>query len=683
MADGTGFPPTMPAVAEVEALRLELVDAGYRPVEIINWNADHPSAGKAPLRGGWQHGGELGPVDRRALNTGILCDGLRAIDVDTDNPTVGAAVRRRAMEILGEAPMRYRDNSPRVLLLYRAAEGSPGKRVVASKAFGKVEVLGKGQQFVAYGIHHTGAALRWMPEGPTAWAADSLPAVSEDHITEFLTEAGAIIGAKAPTDHGADPDRQPSTMGQRGELLEVLAGVHVIPNEGPADWEGWNRVGMAIWAATAGCEAGRDAWHAWSKRHPDYDAAATDARWLHYPAHPPTTIGAGTLFTMARDHGWRRDKPGTADEPKQSRPASSLTIINPASLAGTQPPAREWIVPGWLPVGAVTLCYGDGGTGKTLMAQQLMTSCATGGHWIGLDVLRCRSVALFCEDDEHELHRRQTAICDGYGLRLDDLADMGWASGTGQDNLLVTFDHDGKVQPTKRFDDLMRAARDHAARLIVVDTAADTFGGNENDRQQVRQYVGHILGKLALELGAAVLVNAHPSRTGLTSGDLDGGSTGWSNSARSRWSLARPKGDDVPLDTPDRVLTRRKSNYASIGEEIRLRWQSGVFVAAGDAHKSSGGPLRQAHAEAVFLTLLDRCTASGVHVAFSRNAMNYAPKVFAARPDRGDLTRAELDGAMQRLMADNRIRLEEYGRPGDPRQRLARGTPTPGTEAAA
>jgi len=352
-------------------------------------------------------------------------------------------------------------------------------------------------------------------------------------------------------------------------------------------------------------------------------------------------------------------------------------------LAGTEPPAREWIVPGWLPVGAVTLNYGDGGTGKTLLAQQLMTSCATGGNWVGLDVLRCRSVALFCEDDENELHRRQAAICDGYGLRLDDLAGMCWASGTGQDNLLVRFDHDGKVRPTPRFDDLMQAARDHAARLIVVDTAADTFGGNENDRQQVRQYVGHVLGKLAMTLGAAVLVNAHPSRTGLASGDLDGGSTGWNNSARSRWSRARPKGDDVTVDTPERVLTRRKSNYASIGEEIRLRWQAGVFVPTGTAGNSAGTHLRQAQADAAFLTLLDRCTVSGIATAYSRNAGNWAPRVFAARPDRGDCTRAELEAAMNRLIAGGAISLEEYGRKGDARRRLTRAIPTAASGGAA
>jgi putative DNA primase/helicase len=78
------------------------------------------------------------------------------------------------------------------------------------------------------------------------------------------------------------------------------------------------------------------------------------------------------------------------------------------------------------------------------------------------------------------------------------------------------FDNVGGA--TDRLDELTRAALDFQATLVVVDTAADTFGGNENDRNQVRQYIGAGLNRLAQSLdggnGGAVLLNAHPSRRG-------------------------------------------------------------------------------------------------------------------------------------------------------------------------
>ncbi|HVB84699.1 MAG TPA: hypothetical protein VND63_07470 [Rhodanobacteraceae bacterium] len=48
-------------------------------------------------------------------------------------------------------------------------------------------------------------------------------------------------------DSGADP-------------LDVAAALAVIPNANPVDWEHWNRVGMATWAATAGSESAFAAW---------------------------------------------------------------------------------------------------------------------------------------------------------------------------------------------------------------------------------------------------------------------------------------------------------------------------------------------------------------------------------------------------------------------------------------
>ncbi len=117
-------------------------------------------------------------------------------------------------------------------------------------------------------------------------------------------------------------------------------------------------------------------------------------------------------------------------------------------------------------------------------------------------------------------------------------------------------------------------------RAFRPDTAADTFGGNENDRAQVRTFLGVVLTKLARDIGCAVLVNAHPSRSGMgQNGDMNGGSTAWSNTARSRWALIRPQGEEGEVgDESLRQLSRRKANYSSIGDTINLRWKDGVLI---------------------------------------------------------------------------------------------------------
>ncbi|HTU54975.1 MAG TPA: AAA family ATPase [Acetobacteraceae bacterium] len=358
--------------------------------------------------------------------------------------------------------------------------------------------------------------------------------------------------------------------------------------------------------------------------------------------------------------------------PPEATPAAPpFHIVEPAALEGVPVPERLWIVADWLPIGCVTASYGDGGVGKSLLAQMLQVACATGTPWCGLEVMRCASLGLYCEDDEPELHRRQDRINGALGISYAALSLMRWISGVGADNTLVSFDGTGRMLVAGLLSELEREAKSIGARLIVLDTAADLFGGNENDRQQVRRFIG-LLNGLALRLEAAVLLNCHPSRQGIATGSLDGASTAWSNSVRSRWSLSRPNGDEEGRpETDERELTRRKANYAGSGETIRLRWINGALV---PLTREGGvvGSIMRAACEEVFLALLDRCTSQGVHVMDSRNSGNYAPRIFAARPDRDGYTAKDFEKAMQALFGARRIRVVEYTVKSRPRRRIAR-----------
>src|SRR5437870_1602264 len=98
----------------------------------------------------------------------------------------------------------------------------------------------------------------------------------------------------------------------------------------------------------------------------------------------------------------------TANGPDKDHPARPLLrITDPTKFQGQPIPPRRWLVADWIPWGFVTGLYGPSTTGKTLLAQQLMTAAAIHKLWIGLQTTPVRSLALFCEDDDDELHRRQ------------------------------------------------------------------------------------------------------------------------------------------------------------------------------------------------------------------------------------------------------------------------------------
>ena len=348
------------------------------------------------------------------------------------------------------------------------------------------------------------------------------------------------------------------------------------------------------------------------------------------------------------------------------------TIVSPISFQGAEIPPREWLVANWIPMGVVTSLYGDGGLGKTLIAQQLQTSAAIGRAWLGLFAERVPSLGVYCEDSQDELQRRQAEINAGYGCEFADLADVHWMPRLGEDNILIQFARGvGELTPFHR--QVKEAACDLRAKLVIVDTVADLFGGNENDRGQVRQFIARALGSIAQAINGAVVACAHPSRTGLNSGEGDGGSTGWSNSVRSRLFLTTPNQEDGESLDPDlRILRRRKANYAARHDEVRLRWQNGVIVTQPASEFFTGFSRRPA--EDVFLDLLDRLTGEDRPVSDNSRAANFAPRMFSKRaaPQREEYREADFKRAMEALFGSGAITNVEYGRKSDFRRKIAR-----------
>jgi RecA-family ATPase len=145
----------------------------------------------------------------------------------------------------------------------------------------------------------------------------------------------------------------------------------------------------------------------------------------------------------------------------------------------------------------------------------------------------------------------------------------------------MTFDgkESGQGRLTAFFDHLLDEVKHFGAQFVVLDTAADLFGGNENIRSQVRQLVANACGRIARETKGAVLVCAHPSLSGIATGFGSSGSTAWNNTVRSRLYLTQEKAEDGDKSDPDlRNLARKKSNYARADESLTLRWTDGVMV---------------------------------------------------------------------------------------------------------
>ena len=335
-------------------------------------------------------------------------------------------------------------------------------------------------------------------------------------------------------------------------------------------------------------------------------------------------------------------------------------FTDPANLDGIDPPDREWIIDGWLPVGTVTSLYGTGGVGKTLLAQLLQSAVGTGRPFLGIDTKQCKVLSVFCEDDGDELHRRQVCINTSMGIGMQDLGAVRWQSRFGKENVMATIDG-GLLKSTKFYDFVRNAAVQFGAGLVRIDNIAQVFAGNENIRAEVTQFVNS-LGTISQEIKGAVLLLGHP---GKADNSEYSGSTAWDACVRSRWILERPKEDLDEQDAGEladlRVLRRAKANYARKDDEITMRWDAGTFRTEGparikDAVDRIEERLQEKADEAAFLACLDALREQGRAVSDSRNAQTYAPKVMFKMPETKGLSKRRLEQIMERLFAAGAIK---------------------------
>lgn len=258
---------------------------------------------KRPALDNWQTA-RLGAADLTRYpnhGVGVLCgqgaQPVAAIDVDTTDEALAARFVAWCQEHLGATCERV-GFAPKILLAYRAASEGWGKATGAwfedlGGARHRLEVLGKGQQFVAYHIHpDTGEPYEWVDffGGLDAMRAGNLPIITEAQVEEALQvfeamaeEAGLVrvSGSKtkaggmtsAPVDDPLMAYEPPVGI----DLSEARRLVAYVDNE---DYDTWLKVGMSLHHEFDGSVAALDLWDEWSSTATNYASREDlEKRW--------------------------------------------------------------------------------------------------------------------------------------------------------------------------------------------------------------------------------------------------------------------------------------------------------------------------------------------------------------------------------------------------------------------
>jgi hypothetical protein len=103
------------------------------------------------------------------------------IDVPAGGPISAAEIRELALARLGPAPTR-RGKGEKVLLAYRTEDDISKHRLAWGKGEYAVEIIGRGNQFVAFGQHPAGMMYEWDDARPAA----ELTVVTLAQVEAFL-----------------------------------------------------------------------------------------------------------------------------------------------------------------------------------------------------------------------------------------------------------------------------------------------------------------------------------------------------------------------------------------------------------------------------------------------------------------------------------------------------------------
>jgi RecA-family ATPase len=335
------------------------------------------------------------------------------------------------------------------------------------------------------------------------------------------------------------------------------------------------------------------------------------------------------------------------------------------ALAETEPEPPAFIIQDWLPAGYATMLAGHGGVGKSYCALFMAVCIAAGKPWMGNETTRRRVVYLSCEDRANVLHWRLKRICQYFGIDLASLA--GW---------LIVIDLVGHETITfKGGDTPLTTAyvaiedRVRGDDVLFIDGVSDTFGGNENDRSQVKSFVNSLLALIEADQGAVVLISHVNKPTAQANRASEGysGSTQWHNAVRARMYLHAELDRDggQAEKTGNLLLDLQKSNLGTAEKQLKLTWDDGgkLFVpdgGDGQAEHQLDRRQRESLADETFLRMLARLQSQNRRVSHKPNASNYAPTLFGKQPDRDGLTKQDFTAAMERLFTTGQITVESY-----------------------
>lgn len=597
-----------------------LIDNGYNVVPL------YPHA-KNPVLKEWQHNLNPDPSSYTVNGIGIACGvgeySVYAIDIDITNSEV-CGIFIDKCKAAGLKMFRI-GMAPKAMFLYRGAEGM---RKTQSKSYecGKIERLGMGQQFAAYGIHPvTNRPYQWPIENPVNLHARYLPVLQESFVKDLYDELIDLANifelkeVERDTNLSEEHEYDPTDPLDQKEPLGVdLSRLAKMVNSLDPDCsrDRWRNVGMALHHETEGSEEGFDIWDEWSQKGTKYKDGETRYYWDKFGNYTGEPLTAAYILKLAK-----KDEP--EEEPVDENFFNNINWNVDRFL--DEPPSIDMVIEKMMPKGITSLLYSAGGAGKSTIVLSMAVRIALADifeklTFLGRAVHGGEVVILTAEDPDHILNRRYIATVEALATELGEtmkelrpLVERNLKILSTFGNSVHLFNIDGfkgVLKKTKYYDQLLERLKTlKNLKLIVIDTktrySPGEGEGNVLATQEITFYEN-----IAQTTGATVMLLHHSNKKS-RGNEPQTGATAYRDasaifdSVRAAWYF-RPLTDgelaENNLTTSESqshyVLENSKNNYIKEDVPILVSRSGYTYTAGAMAVKLPKGQAKEIKAEA-------------------------------------------------------------------------------------
>ena len=544
---------------------------------------------------------------------GITTGEVVAIDIDCYDKHVTNAIFKYCNHNIGRGLGRI-GRAPKALLLFRT--DTPMAKSVSPKYMDEdgnvncVEILGKGQQLVAYGIHpDTQQEYYWPKDCPTTVPISDLPTISAEQITElFMFFDGSTPAKWKRISHGAlSPQPQPRTqptanqdnvlnfehMKSTLDLTDEAINRH-LDRVSAEDYSQWILVGQALHHQFNGDSDGLEKWDLWSSKAANYkDWEECRDKWETFETiHDGGTVTFATVIDMAKKASAKELLAEAVDQ------ANTLAFVPVGKIDAYSLPVREWVVGRRLQRGFITAMFAPGGVSKSMFSLLSAFSVASGESYTGESLHRQGKVWIINnEDDESEQLRRLAGIAKHHEIDDSVLNSISLSCGYGNPYVTSTVDKDGNVAHHPNAKKIIAEAKANNVNYIIIDPFISIHQSDENDNNSIQKAVD-VLKHIAKEANVAIELVHHTRKAAggkeseehAGNADAGRGASSLKDACRVVTTLARmskktAKELSIDYEEEGRLLVRLdigKGNYSGPPESASWFKQVSVDIGNGD-----------------------------------------------------------------------------------------------------